>query len=83
MVNPLLKVRYARGKRNLGKVKNLWETWGQFIIRFERPKRIESTFKEYQSLSQDERASLKNVNGYWFAAHGDEGRRRLADLRPR
>jgi putative DNA primase/helicase len=83
MVNPLLKVRYAKGKNNLGKVKNLWTTWGEFVLQFSNARRIETTEKEYAKLSQDERAQLKNVNGYWFAAHGTEGRRRLADLSPR
>lgn len=83
MVDPLKKVRWAKGKRNLGKVKNLWTHWGEFILKFEDPHRVEVTESAYAKLSQDERAELKNAAGYWFAAHGNEGKRRLADLSPR
>lgn len=83
MVNPLHPVRYSKGKQNKGKIKNLTTTWGEFIILMSSAKRVDVTFNEYEKLNQDDRAVLKNANGFWFAAHGSDGKRRLPNLQPR
>lgn len=78
-----LQIPYSVGRKNLGRVKNVVQTWGTMVKKFQTPTRTKESFKDYLKLSRDEKNKLKNVDGYFFAAQCEDGSRKREAVKAR
>jgi len=77
-------IRLAEGRStSLGKVRNRAMSWRALGRELETPTRSKERFKTYQTLSQDDRNKLKNINGWFLGGHCEGGRRAKNTIKER
>lgn len=75
-----IPVRFSRGKKNFGRVKNRTLPWGHFKSLFREAPRSGETLYQYNKLTEAEQRDKKSAEGYWFrsATEGEIRRRDTA-----
>ncbi|MFD0914947.1 VapE domain-containing protein [Pseudahrensia aquimaris] len=73
-------IRYSEGHDNLGKVKNVEKSWGDFKKMLSQPARTKESYVDYIRLSVAEKLKLKQASGFFCGAFCKNGSRRKENV---